>query len=55
MRWVRHKAHKGVGEVHTKFWWGHLMVRDHLENLGGCGRIILNWILKTWEGEDGLA
>jgi hypothetical protein len=32
--WVR-------GEVHTGFWWGDLMTRDHFEDLGIDGRIIL--------------
>jgi hypothetical protein len=31
----------GTGEVHTEFWWGYLMERDHLESLGIDGRIIL--------------
>jgi hypothetical protein len=28
-------------EVHTRFWWGKLMERINLENLGVDGRIIL--------------
>jgi hypothetical protein len=52
-RWVGHMAHKGRGEVHTEFWWGNLRDRDHLE--GVDGRIILKWILKTWEEGHGLA
>jgi len=30
------------GEVHTGFWWGNLRERDHLEDPGLDGRIILN-------------
>jgi hypothetical protein len=31
----------GTGEVHTGFWWGDLRERDHFEDLGVDGRIIL--------------
>ena len=34
------------GEVHTGFWWGDLMERHNLEDLGADGRIILKVILK---------
>jgi hypothetical protein len=30
--------------VHTGFWLGKLRGRDHLEDLGVDGRIILRWI-----------
>ena len=29
------------GEMHTGFWWGNLRERDHLEDPGLDGRIIL--------------
>ena len=35
-------------EVYTWFWWGNLKERDHLENPGIEGRIILRWILRKW-------
>jgi hypothetical protein len=44
----------GIGEVHTVFWWGVLMKRDHLEDLGIVGSIILKWIFKKWDGGHGL-
>jgi len=30
------------------FWWGNVRERDHLEDLGVDGRIILSWIFRKW-------
>jgi len=38
-----------VGEVYTEFCWGNLRVRDHLEDPGVDGRIILRWIFRKWD------
>jgi len=38
----------GGGEVYTGFWWGNLRERDHLEDPGIDGRIILRWIFRKW-------
>ena len=38
-------------EVHIGFWWGYVMERDYLEDLGVEGTIILKLILKKWDGE----
>jgi hypothetical protein len=40
----------GRGEVHTGFWWGTLRERDHFEDAGVDGRLILRWIFRKWEG-----
>ena len=32
------------------FWWGKLRERDHMEDPGVDGRIILRWILRKWDG-----
>jgi hypothetical protein len=52
MRWVEHVARMGGGEVYTGFMWGNLRERDHLEDLGVDGRIILKWIrdVRAWTG-----
>jgi len=52
MRWAEHVAHTGE-EVHTGFWWGNLWKRDHLEDPGINGRIVLRWIFSKWDGGGG--
>jgi hypothetical protein len=39
----------GRGEVYTGFWWGNLSEREHLEDPGTGGRIILRWIFRKWD------
>jgi len=41
----------GTRDVHTRFWWGNLMERNHLEELGIDSRIILKWVFKKCVGE----
>ena len=38
----------GGEEVYTGFWWGNLRERDHLDDPGVDGRIILRWIVRKW-------
>jgi hypothetical protein len=49
-RWSGLVAHMGAGEIHTGFWWGDMMARDNLEDLGVEGGIILKRILIKWDG-----
>ena len=37
------------GEVCTRFWWGNLRERDHLEDPGIHERIILRWVFRKWD------
>jgi hypothetical protein len=38
-------------EVYTGFWWENMRERDHLEDPGVNGRIILREIFRKWNGE----
>jgi len=37
-------------EMRTGFWWGNLRERDHLEDLGVYGMVILKSISKKLDG-----
>jgi len=43
----------GIVEVHAGIWWGNVKVRNHLEDLGIDGKLILKWVSnesfgRTW-------
>jgi hypothetical protein len=40
----------GRGDVHTGLWRGNLNKKDHLEDPGLDGSIVLKWIFRKWEG-----
>jgi hypothetical protein len=40
----------GREEVCTGFWCGNFKERDHLEDPGIDGRIILRWMFGKWDG-----
>jgi hypothetical protein len=46
MRWEGQVARVERQVVYTGFWWENLRKRDHLEELGVDGRIILRWIFR---------
>jgi len=40
--------------VYIGVWWGNQRERDHFEDPGLYGRIILRCIFRKWEGGNGL-
>jgi hypothetical protein len=50
MRWAGHVARMGERRVAYRILVGILEGRNHLEELGIDGMIILKWIFKTWDG-----
>jgi hypothetical protein len=53
MRWAGYVALWG-GEAYTAFWWGNLRERDHLEDPGIDGMIIVRWMFRKWGVGHGL-
>jgi hypothetical protein len=54
MRRAGHIVLAGRGEVYRGFWWGNLKERDHLEEPGVDGRIIIRGIFRKWDVGHGL-
>jgi hypothetical protein len=53
-RWVEHVARMGEKRGACRIWWGNLRERDHLEDIGMYGRIILKLIFKKLDSRRGL-
>jgi len=51
MRWAGHVACMGERICVYRFWWGNLKEKDHLEDPGIDGRIILRWIIRKRDVE----
>jgi len=51
MRWVGQAAYMVDRRSVYRVWWGELMERDYLEDMGVDGNIILKRIFKKWNGE----
>ena len=47
MKWLGHVAR--MGESYTRFRWGKLRERDHLEVQGEDVKIILRWMFRKWD------
>jgi hypothetical protein len=50
MRWAGHVARIWEKRVHTGLWWGNLRERNHLEDRGIDGKVIIRWIFRKWGG-----
>jgi len=48
IRWAGHVARMGEEMGCIGSWWGNRRERDHLEDLGVVGWIILGWISRRW-------
>jgi len=46
MRWAGNVERMGRIEIYTGFWWGTLMERNNLKDVGVDGKKIFKWIFK---------
>jgi hypothetical protein len=51
MRWAGHVARMGDRRGTYRVLVGDLRLRDHSQDVGVDGRVILEWIFRKWDGE----
>jgi hypothetical protein len=49
IRWAGYVTRMGERRDVYRVLWGLLMERDHLEDRGTDGRIILRWMFRKWD------
>ena len=49
VRWAGHVARLRERRGVYRVWWGNLRIRDHFEDPGIDGRIILRWVFRKWD------
>jgi hypothetical protein len=54
MKWAGHVLRTVEKRGASRFWWGDLREKDHLEEPGVGGRLILRWLFIKWTGGLGL-
>jgi len=51
MRWADIVAYMGYRRGAYRVFVCNVMERDHMEDLGLDGKVVLKWIFREWDGE----